>query len=123
FPLEFGLVQALCAIACIFVLAINPWAGPDAPAREAANDWLRLDLSRLPRVLLLWLLAYPLLQAAMLISVSALVLAGAPIEEQGVIQQLRSDDSARWIAGWYVLAVIAAPLAEEFIFRVVLFGG
>ncbi len=123
FPLEFGVVQALSAIACIFVLAINLWAGPDAPARDAANDWLRLDLTRLPRVLLLWLLAYPLLQGAMLISVSLLAFAEVPIKEQGVIEQLRRDDSARWIAGWYVLAVVAAPLAEEFIFRVVLFGG
>lgn len=116
-PLAFGLLQLVAAIAAIALLALRPWQ-----PRETRADWIQFRFRWLPRVGLAWVLAYPMLIGAALANAAVLAWLGMPVREQPLIESLRGDDSALWIAGWYVMAAVAAPVAEEFIFRVVLFG-
>jgi membrane protease YdiL (CAAX protease family) len=116
-PLAFGLLQLAAAVGAIVTLALAPWQ-----PRESKPDWLRFRARWLPRVGLAWVLAYPMLIGASLANAAVLVWLSVPVREQELIAALRGDDSPLWIAGWYLTAAVAAPLAEEFAFRVVLFG-
>lgn len=116
-PLEYGLLQLVAAGAAIVFLAWRPWQ-----PRETWPDWLRFRVRWLPRVGLAWVLAYPMLIGAALANAAVLVWLSVPVREQDLIEALRGDDSALWIIGWYVTAAVAAPVTEEFLFRVVLFG-
>ena len=118
-PLAAGLVQSLLALVCIFLVAFNPWR----PAEQPPAEWVRARALHLGVTPLVWVLAVPVLICAMFAAVALAQLAGLPITMQGPIEQLRSNDTPIWILGWYVSAGIAAPLLEEFVFRVVLFGG
>ena len=118
-PLMAGLVQSALALTCIFLVAFNPWR----PSEQSAAEWIRVRLSHLAVTPLIWAFAVPVLICAMFAAVALAQLANLPITIQGPIEQLRSENSPIWIIGWYVSAGIAAPLLEEFVFRVVLFGG
>ncbi len=123
-PLSTGAIQAVFAIVAIVLLALRPWrnwAGVDNTT--AGRDWAGFRAGLLPRTLLVWVMGYPVLQAGLFISVVALGTADVMVAEQELVTMIRQSDSVQWIVGWYVMAAIAAPLAEEFIFRVVLYGG
>lgn len=118
-PLTYGVIQLWIAIVAIAVLAMHPWRTADEPR----GRWLKARPKQLMFVPLIWIAAFPVLQAAMFAGMAFSEIAGLPVTEQQPIAELRSDDSPLWIAGWFVMAVLAAPLMEEFIFRVILFGG
>lgn len=118
-PLITGGVQAGFALTAIFVLANHPWR----PGDEPRGEWISAPRSALKWVPLLWLLAFPLMQLASFSSAQLHYLLDAPIVQQDVLKLLRSRSDLLWIAAWYIMAVVAAPLMEEFVFRVVLFGG
>ena len=114
-----AVVQILVAAAAITVVAVHPWRA----LGEARGEWCAVRPRQLIWVPLLWLLGLPVLQLAMLASVQLHELIGAAVESQGVVDKLREAVTPGEIATWYLMAVIAAPLMEEFVFRVVLFGG
>ncbi|MCB9932451.1 MAG: CPBP family intramembrane metalloprotease [Planctomycetes bacterium] len=116
-PLTSGIVQAGIALGAIFVLANHPWR----PGDEPPGEWQRPR--QLRWVPLLWLAAFPLMQLAVFCSAQLHHLFELPIVTQEVVARLRSRHDAGWIFAWYLMAVVAAPLMEEFVFRVVLFGG
>jgi membrane protease YdiL (CAAX protease family) len=118
-PAVSGGVQAGFAMLAIFLLANHPWR----PGDEPRGEWFLARLHQLRWVPLLWLLAFPLMQLASFSSAQLHYLLDAPIARQGVVELLRSRSDPLWIAAWYLMAVVAAPLMEEFVFRVVLFGG
>jgi membrane protease YdiL (CAAX protease family) len=118
-PLPGALVQSVIALFCIFGLSVHPWR----PGEEARGVWWRADLRQLRWVPLLWLVGLPVMQLAMFASGLLHELLDASIDSQKVVDHLRSNDSPEWILAWYVMAVVAAPLMEEFVFRVTLFGG
>jgi membrane protease YdiL (CAAX protease family) len=118
-PLSSALIQAGVALACIFALARHPWRQGD----EERGGWYRAKPNQLMWVPLIWLAAFPVMQLAMFGSVLLHSVLGASIEAQAVVEDLRSGDSPQWIFAWYLMAVVAAPLMEEFVFRVALFGG
>lgn len=119
FPLEAGVLQVAVAVACIVLLRNNPWRS----RREARQPWWQFRPGWLPRLLACWVLAYPVLHAAMLASVAFARLAGLPVDQQEAITRLHERGDMPWVLGWYVSAVAGAPLWEEFVFRLVLFGG
>jgi membrane protease YdiL (CAAX protease family) len=118
-PLLGALIQSSIALACMFVLANQPWR----PGGEERGGWYRAHVKQLRWVPLLWLLGLPVMQLAMFASGLLHELLGAEIQSQEVVDRLRSDGSPGWIFAWYLMAVVAAPLMEEFVFRVALFGG
>lgn len=119
FPLEAGVLQVAVALGCLALLRHNPWRR----SRELRQPWWQFRAAWLPRLLLAWVLAYPVLHAAMLASVAFARLAGLPVEQQEAITRLHERGDTAWVLGWYVSAVGGAPLWEEFVFRLVLFGG
>lgn len=118
-PLVLGLLQAFVALGAMGFLAMHPWRTD----RDPPSEWAVLRPRQLIWIPLIWLLAFPVMQAAMFAGVAISELTSTPIQQQEVITRLRGDSSPGWIIGWYVMAVLAAPLMEEFVFRVVLFGG
>ena len=118
-PLSTALVQAAVALVCMFALANHPWRQGD----EERGGWHRAKSNQLAWVPVLWLAGFPVMQLAMFASVLLHDVLGAPIDTQQVVESLRSDNSPQWIFAWYLMAVVAAPLMEEFVFRVALFGG
>jgi membrane protease YdiL (CAAX protease family) len=118
-PFSSALIQSGVAVACMFALANHPWR----PGDEERGGWYRAKSRQLMWVPLLWLAAFPLMQLAMFASVLVHDVLGASIEAQEVVETLRSERSPQWILAWYLMAVVAAPLMEEFVFRVTLFGG
>jgi membrane protease YdiL (CAAX protease family) len=122
-PWSAGAIQPACAAAGVALRALRPgrtWAGVDNT--EAGRDWAGFRPGLLPRTLLVWVLGYPVLQAGLYMSVVVLGAADVTVVEQSLVTRIRDGDSLSWIVGWYLMAAIAAPLAEEFVFRVVLFG-
>ena len=117
-PLELGLLDAAIACACILALRYHPWERKDAPEPV----WARFRWRQLPRLLAVWVLAYPVLQAAILGSVALSQLVGFDARPQDLLSKLQASEGTYAIVGWYVLASVGAPLWEEFFFRLVLFG-
>jgi len=118
-PLARGLLMLLGTLACIAGLMAVQLLGSN---ERKLPQWLQAR----PRSLLvagaLWLLLTPTLIACMLASVAAVQLLGGDITQQPQVQDLGGSNSAVWISGWYVTAAMAAPLREEFAFRLVLYG-
>lgn len=119
FPLFTGMLEALVAAGCILALRHHPYERKDAPPRT----WTRYRKSWPVMVALVWVLSFPLMQAGVMAGVSLSTLMHIPVAKQAVLQELSSSTAARHVAGWYTLAVLGAPLREEFVFRLVLFGG
>ncbi len=71
----------------------------------------------------IWCVAAPLIFGAIILSVALARVLEMPIEQQPVLQDLTSNRAPLAILGAYMMAVVSVPLAEEFAFRVVLFGG
>lgn len=118
-PLFGGLAQTLLSVLAIVFLGLNPLRPPE----QRRADWLTVKPIKLALAPLAWFLAVPVLITAMFAAVALAQLADLPVTMQGPVELLRSRNDPLWIAGWYVSAAVAAPLMEEFIFRVVLFGG
>lgn len=118
-PLLAGTVQSLLALGCIFFVAYNPRRARDLPMPE----WVSLEPRALGMSAFVWLLAVPVLIAAMFAAVALAQMTGLPVTMQEPIERLRANDTPLWIAGWYVAAGVGAPLLEEFVFRLVIFGG
>jgi len=117
-PLLGGAVKVAVTVACIALLALLPWQQNPPKAQ-----WMRCEWKWLWRTPLVWLLSLPMMLATVLASAALVGLAGLPITEQEAVVQVRQTSGAGQIIGWYMLAGLAAPLAEEFAFRLVLFGG
>lgn len=118
-PLFGGIGQSLMALLAIVFVGMHPWR-PDDNRRA---EWLTVKPVKLAFAPLAWVLAVPVLITAMFAAVALAQLTDLPVTMQGPVEQLRSRNDTLWIIGWYVMAGLAAPLMEEFVFRVVLFGG
>ncbi|MCA8918250.1 MAG: CPBP family intramembrane metalloprotease [Planctomycetes bacterium] len=118
-PLTSAAIQTMVAAVCIFALANHPWR----PGDEQRGSWYRADARQLRWIPLVFLLALPVMQLGMFASVQLHEWLSAPVVQQGVVEQLRASRSARGMTAWYLMAVVAAPVMEEFVFRVALFGG
>ncbi|MBZ0137996.1 MAG: CPBP family intramembrane metalloprotease [Planctomycetes bacterium] len=118
-PLEAGVAQSVLALACLLFVAFNPWR----PAGQAPADWIKPRPLHLALAPLLWALAVPVLVAGMFAAVALAQITDMPVTMQDRLGELRSRSDPAWIIGWYVAAAVGAPLLEEFVFRVVLFGG
>lgn len=118
-PLSSAIIQSSVALICLFALANHPWR----PGDEERGGWVRVRPRQLLLMPLIWLIAFPILQLGMFASLQLHEWIDAPIAHQGVIEQLRESVTPRGMFAWYLMAVVAAPLMEEFVFRVVLFGG
>lgn len=119
YALAYGTLQLTTTLACLALLSRHPWEGRVA----APRPFVRVQARQLAGTSLTWLLGVPLIVAAMLLGVAAARAAGLPIERQYVLTNLTSDPTPASIAGAYMMAVVGVPLAEEFAFRLVLFGG
>ncbi|MCB9893862.1 MAG: CPBP family intramembrane metalloprotease [Planctomycetes bacterium] len=117
-PLAIAVVQILVSAVAVFALANHRWR----PEGEQRGSWLLAQPRQLMWVPLLWIAGFPVLQAGMFASVQLHEMLNAGVEQQGVVEQLREATTPSQILAWYVMAVVAAPLMEEFVFRVVLFG-
>lgn len=117
-PLALGLFDVVVASGCILALRYHPWEHKDA----TEPVWARFRWRQLPRVLAVWVAAYPVLLAAILGSVALSHLAGFDARPQDLLNKLQSSQGVYAVTGWYVLAAVGAPLWEEFFFRLVLFG-
>lgn len=117
--LTLGLVQTALALAAIAILARNPLERPE----ESRTDWTALRPRDFGRTALAWLMLVPALQAALVAAVAATRLAGGEPEVQPILKQLVAARELTAIFGAYLLVTVAAPLAEEFAFRLVLYGG
>ncbi|MCA8914480.1 MAG: CPBP family intramembrane metalloprotease [Planctomycetes bacterium] len=118
-PLTGALIQTMFAALAMFALANNPWR----PGDEPRGKWHLARSRQLIWVPLIWVTGFPVLQAGMFASVQLHELLNAAVEQQQVVEQLREARSPVQIFAWYLMAVVAAPMMEEFVFRVVLFGG
>jgi len=119
YSLPLGVLQLLVAGACVYTLRHHSWELKAAPPRI----WTRVDLPRLGATAGIWSLAAPVIFSAIILSVAMARLFELPIEQQPVLQDLTSRRTPLAILGAYMMAVVSVPLAEEFAFRVVLFGG
>jgi len=115
-PMLGGAVTLLVSVAAFVLLAITQSAGPEAP------QWLRVKPRDLARAFALWLVLLPTLVACVLASVAGVRLAGYEVAPQPQIEELTRGSGPLWVAGWFALAGVAVPLAEELIFRLALFG-
>lgn len=118
FEMALGVAQVVVALVCVALLARLQAAGVDAPP----VGWVRASPRVLGRTLVVWIFLTPTLTACILASVAAVMLAGGEVGQQPTMERLAEVSDMRGVASWYVLAGLAAPLAEEFIFRLVLFG-
>lgn len=117
-PLQEGLVTVAITAAAIGVLAMLQTLTP--PHRRL--EWLELKPANLGRTALVYGLAAPSLLALILACVAALRLCGLEVEPQPQVVALTGRREPAWIVGVYVVACIAAPLREEFVFRLVVYG-
>ncbi len=117
-PMAFGGMQVGFALAGMLALLFNPMQ-----ATATHHPWIELHPRWLPRMGATYLLTFPMLQAASYLSVLLLVTLGHTVQVQPVLESARASRDAASIAGWYVMAVLGAPLAEELVFRLAIFGG
>jgi membrane protease YdiL (CAAX protease family) len=119
FSLTLGMVQLIVAGACVYVLRHHSWE----MKASAPRVWTQLEPAKLGATAGIWMLAAPVIFLAIILSVALARVLGLPIEQQPVLHDLTSSRAPLSILGAYVMAVVSVPLAEEFAFRVVLFGG
>ncbi|CAG0989092.1 hypothetical protein PLCT2_02365 [Planctomycetaceae bacterium] len=119
FAAQHGVLQLIVAGTAIYVLRHHAWE----PRASTPRVWTRVQPLQLLRTGGIWLLATPLIFASIIGAVAAAQWLGAPIEQQPVLKELTARSEPAAIAGAYLMAVVGVPLAEEFAFRVVLFGG
>ena len=86
------------------------------------KQWLNTSPQALARHLRLAIICYlallPIFAAVQLVNVPVLEFFKIPVEQQGVIDVLLSHDYPSWLRGLLmILAVTAAPIVEELIFR------
>ncbi|MBE7492133.1 MAG: CPBP family intramembrane metalloprotease [Planctomycetes bacterium] len=117
-PLAAGAFGAALSLAALALLAVLQVLKP--PHRRL--QWLAFRPAHIARALGVYAIMIPAFLGLVLAVVSAGRLAGLDVTTQPQVQQLTGRDSSLWIAGVYVLAAVAAPLREELIFRLVLFG-
>lgn len=117
-PMAFGAMQVAFTLAAMLALLFNPMQ-----ATATRHPWIELHPRWLPRMGGAYLLTFPMLQAASYLSVLLLVTLGITVQVQPVLETARASRDAASIAGWYVMAVLGAPLAEELVFRLAIFGG
>ncbi|MCA8911512.1 MAG: CPBP family intramembrane metalloprotease [Planctomycetes bacterium] len=117
-PMISAVINITTALLCMAVLANHPWR----PGEETRGSWIRVNPKQLALVPAVWLLAYIPMQLAMFASVQLHEWVQAPVAQQEVVQKLRESTSGGGMFAWYLMAVVAAPMLEEFVFRVVLFG-
>lgn len=118
-PLARGMLMLLGTLACLAGLMAVQVLGSN---ERQMPPWLRVKPRSLVVAGAVWLMVTPTLIACMLASVSAVQLLGGDVTQQPQVQDLGGFRSAVWISGWYVMAGMAAPLREEFAFRLVLYG-
>lgn len=119
FALPYGLLQVVTTGSCIAALRLHPWELKGAPLRE----WARLDWPAQAKTIGVWMLAVPVIICSMMLAVALARAWGWPIEQQTVLTDLTRDKKALRVMGAYAMAAFGVPLAEEFAFRLVLFGG
>lgn len=119
FVLHRALLQLIVTCAAIYFLRFHNWEMKNAPPRV----WTRLEPASLGSTVVVWLITTPLIIVAIVASVAMAQSLGLPIDRQPVLQDLISQRTPASIIGAYALAAVSVPLAEEFAFRVVLFGG
>lgn len=119
YALAYGALQLVTTLGCLVLLTRHPWEGRQAPPRP----FMHVQARQLGGTSLIWALGVPLIVAAMLLGVAAARALGLPVERQHVLTNLTSHPTPAGIAGAYMMAVVGVPLAEEFAFRLVLFGG
>lgn len=119
YALAYGALQLVTTLGCLVLLTRHPWEGRQAPPRP----FMDVQARQLGGTSLIWALGVPLIVAAMLLGVAAARALGLPVERQHVLTNLTSHPTPASIAGAYMMAVVGVPLAEEFAFRLVLFGG
>ncbi|HRJ77804.1 MAG: hypothetical protein HPKKFMNG_00795 [Planctomycetes bacterium] len=119
YALAYGALQLVTTLGCLVLLTRHPWEGRQAPPRP----FMHVQARQLGGTSLIWALGVPLIVAAMLLGVAAARALGLPVERQHVLTNLTSHPTPASIAGAYMMAVVGVPLAEEFAFRLVLFGG
>lgn len=117
-PLLQGAASLLVTVAAMMILALVQSGGPE----ESRPTWLRLEPAAMLRAFGVWLVLVPTLVACILASVAAVRLAGGEVTQQPQLQAATEGSGAVWVAGWYVMAAVAAPLGEEFAFRLALYG-
>ncbi|MCC6573430.1 MAG: CPBP family intramembrane metalloprotease [Planctomycetes bacterium] len=117
--LEYGLTQVALTLAAIMILYRNPIERAETPRPQ----WLAVQPRTLSRTMIAWVVAIFALQTAIIASIAIARLWGGQAEVQPVLGFLIEQRNARSIIGAYVLVVAGAALSEEFIFRLVLYGG
>lgn len=119
YVLHRALLQLMVTCAAIYFLRFHNWELKNAPPR----NWARVEPRALRATAAVWLLVTPLIMTAIIASVALAQGAGLAVERQPVLEDLLSKRTPGAIAAAYLLAAVSVPLAEEFAFRVVLFGG
>lgn len=119
YVLHRALLQLMVTAAAIYFLRFHRWELNGASPRT----WTRVEPRALRATVLVWLLVTPLIITAIIGSVALAQGVGLPIERQPVLEDLLSRRTPDAMAAAYLLAAVSVPLAEEFAFRVVLFGG
>lgn len=117
-PLLTGLISIAVTVAALGALALLQTLRPP----HQRLQWLEFKPANLGRTALIYALIAPALMGLMLAVVAAARLAGMTIEPQPQVASLTGRDDPTWIAGVFVLAGVAAPLREEFIFRLAVYG-
>jgi membrane protease YdiL (CAAX protease family) len=117
-PLLQGAASLLITVAAMMILALVQAGGPD----ESRPSWLYIEPRAMLRAFAVWVVLVPSLLACILASVAAVRLAGGDVTPQPQLQAVADGSGPMWVAGWYVLAACAAPLTEEFAFRLALYG-
>ncbi|MDH5641426.1 MAG: CPBP family intramembrane metalloprotease, partial [Nitrospira sp.] len=116
--LERGVLLVAVTVASIWVLRKSPLRTTQANLPE----WTSLHPSAVPKVLGVWLLSFPLMAAAGAVGVGVSTLLGIDIDPQPAISDLKAAREPLEIAGWYLLVTAGAPMSEEFVFRLILYG-
>lgn len=117
-PMALGALQVGFAVTAFLVLRFNPMQ-----ATATHHPWIEFQPRWLPRIAASYLLTFPMLQAASYLSVLLMLATGVTVRVQPVLEAARASGDSLTIAGWYVMAVLGAPLAEELVFRLAIFGG
>jgi membrane protease YdiL (CAAX protease family) len=117
-PLLSGLLTIAISAAGIGVLAMLQTLRPP----HERLQWLEVKPANLARTLLVYAVMAPALMALLIAVVAGARLIGLEIEAQPQVQHLTGRNTPVWIAGVFALAGVGAPLREELIFRLVIYG-